>query len=92
MGAAVHDRRLLEHDLRHAIARKELRLVYQPLKEIMSGKVLGFEALLRWTHPTRGRVAAEFIPIAEDTGIIIADRGMGAAQGVPRGGDLERSR
>src|SRR5215467_1251865 len=72
MGAAVHDRRLLEHDLRQAIARKELRLVYQPIKEIAGGKVLGFEALLRWRHPTRGEISpAEFIPLAEDTGIIL---------------------
>jgi diguanylate cyclase len=73
MGAAVHDRRLLEHDLRQAITRRELRLVYQPLKEIPSGKVIGFEALLRWKHATRGEVPpAEFIPIAEDTGVILA--------------------
>jgi diguanylate cyclase len=72
MGAAVHDRRMLEHDLRQAITRRELRLVYQPLKEIVSGKVLGFEALLRWKHPTRGNVPpVEFIPIAEDTGAIL---------------------
>ncbi len=56
MGAAVHDRRMLEHDLRQAVARKELRLVYQPLKRIKSGEVVGFEALLRWRHPTRGEV------------------------------------
>jgi diguanylate cyclase len=73
MGAAVRDRRLLEHDLRQAIVRQELRLVYQPLKEIPSGKAVGFEALLRWKHPTRGNVEpSEFIPLAEDTGIIIS--------------------
>jgi diguanylate cyclase len=73
MGAAVHDRRMLEHDLRQAIARRELGLVYQPLKEIASGKVIGFEALLRWKHPTRGEVGpSEFIPIAEDTGVILS--------------------
>ena len=73
MGAAVRDRRLLEHDLRQAIARQELRLVYQPLKEIPSGKAVGFEALLRWKHPTRANVEpSEFIPLAEDTGIIIS--------------------
>jgi diguanylate cyclase len=72
MGAAVHDRRLLEHDLRQAIARQELRLVYQPIKEIPGGRVVGFEALLRWRHPTRGEVMpADFIPIAEDTGVIM---------------------
>jgi diguanylate cyclase len=73
MGAAVRDRRLLEHDLRNAIARGELSLVYQPQKDIASGRVVGFEALLRWMHATRGAVSpAEFIPIAEDTGIILA--------------------
>ena len=72
MGAAVRDRRLLEHDLRNAIARGELRLVYQPQQDIRSGEVVGLEALLRWKHPTRGHVSpAEFVPIAEDTGIIL---------------------
>jgi diguanylate cyclase (GGDEF)-like protein/PAS domain S-box-containing protein len=73
MGAAVRDRRLLEHDLRNAIAHGELRLVYQPQKDITDGRVVGFEALLRWRHPTRGDVSpAEFIPIAEDSGTIMA--------------------
>jgi EAL domain-containing protein (putative c-di-GMP-specific phosphodiesterase class I) len=73
MGAAVRDRRLLEHDLRNAIARGELSLVYQPQRDIASGKVVGLEALLRWSHATRGEIApAEFIPIAEDTGAILA--------------------
>ena len=72
MGAAIRDRRLLEHDLRNAIARKELRLVYQPQKDIRDGRVIGFEALLRWQHPTRGDITpGEFIPIAEDTGVIL---------------------
>ena len=72
MGAEVRERRMLEHDLRHAIARDELRLVYQPQQEIQSGKVIGFEALLRWKHPTRGEVSpAVFIPIAEETGTIL---------------------
>jgi diguanylate cyclase (GGDEF)-like protein len=72
MGAAVRDRRLLEHDLRNAISRGELRLVYQPQKDIRDGRVVGFEALLRWKHATRGDVPpVEFIPIAEDTGIIL---------------------
>jgi len=72
MGAAVRERRLLEHDLRNAISRGEMRLVYQPQKCIDTGRVVGFEALLRGTHPTRGDIApAEFIPLAEDTGSII---------------------
>jgi EAL domain-containing protein (putative c-di-GMP-specific phosphodiesterase class I) len=72
MGAALHERRHLEHDLRNAISRGELRLVYQPEQNIDTGKAVGFEALLRWKHPTRGEVSpAEFIPIAEDTGVIL---------------------
>jgi diguanylate cyclase (GGDEF)-like protein/PAS domain S-box-containing protein len=72
MGAAVRERRLLEHDLRNAIPRGELRLVYQPQRKIRSGDLIGFEALLRWKHPTRGNVSPlEFIPIAEDTGAIL---------------------
>jgi diguanylate cyclase (GGDEF)-like protein/PAS domain S-box-containing protein len=72
MGAAVRDRRLLEHDLRNAIPRGELRLVYQPQKDIRDGRVIGFEALLRWKHATRGEIPpAEFIPVAEESGIIL---------------------
>ena len=72
MGAEVRERRMLEHDLRLAITRDELRLVYQPQQEIQSGKVTGFEALLRWKHPTRGEISpAVFIPIAEETGAIL---------------------
>ncbi|HEV7407955.1 MAG TPA: EAL domain-containing protein [Bradyrhizobium sp.] len=71
MGAAVRDRRLLEHDLRNAISRGQLHLVYQPQKDITDGRIVGFEALLRWNHPTRGNVPpAEFIPVAEESGII----------------------
>src|SRR6202790_3150569 len=72
MGAEVRERRMLEHDLRLAIARNELRLVYQPQKEIQSQAITGFEALLRWKHPTRGEISpAIFIPIAEETGAIL---------------------
>lgn len=72
MGAEVRERRLLEHDLRLAIARNELRLVYQPQQEIQSGTVTGFESLLRWRHATRGDISpADFIPIAEETGAIL---------------------
>jgi diguanylate cyclase len=73
MGAAVRDRRLLEHDLRNAIPRGELRLVYQPQKDIRSGEVIGFEALLRWRHEVRGDVSpTEFIPVAEESGTILS--------------------
>src|SRR5262249_40525926 len=72
MGIEVQNRRTLEQDLRTAILRDELYLVYQP--ELMTGTrdVIGFEVLLRWKHPTRGNVSpAEFIPIAEEMGIIL---------------------
>lgn len=72
LGAKVRDRRLLEHDLRNAIARDEMRLVYQPQKDMHTGEIVAFEALLRWAHPTRGNVSpAEFIPVAEEAGIIL---------------------
>jgi diguanylate cyclase (GGDEF)-like protein len=72
MGAEVRERRMLEHDLRHAVSRHELHLVYQPQVDIESGEVTGFEALLRWNHPTRGTVApAVFITIAEESGLIL---------------------
>jgi diguanylate cyclase len=62
----------LAEDLRHAISRNELRLVYQPLQDILAHEVIGFEALLRWTHATRGKISpATFIPIAEETGDIL---------------------
>jgi predicted signal transduction protein with EAL and GGDEF domain len=72
MGAQVLDRRHLEHDLRHAISRRELSVVYQPQKDIRADQVVGFEALLRWRHAQRGEISpAIFIPIAEDSGSIL---------------------
>jgi diguanylate cyclase (GGDEF)-like protein/PAS domain S-box-containing protein len=72
MGAEVRERRMLEHDLRVAIARDELRLAYQPQTEIRSGTITGFEALLRWKHPIRGEISpVVFIPVAEETGAIL---------------------
>jgi predicted signal transduction protein with EAL and GGDEF domain len=72
MGTEVRERRMLEHDLRLAIAREQLRLVFQPQQEIRGGNVTGFEALLRWKHPTRGDISpAIFIPVAEETGAIL---------------------
>jgi len=72
MGAEVRERRMLEHDLRLAITRNELRLEYQPQEEIRSQAITGFEALLRWKHPERGNISpAVFIPVAEETGAIL---------------------
>jgi predicted signal transduction protein with EAL and GGDEF domain len=72
MGAAVRDRRQMEHDLRQAVARDEFRLVYQPQGDISSSQMVGFEALLRWHHPARGLVPPDsFIPVAEESGAIL---------------------
>jgi diguanylate cyclase (GGDEF)-like protein/PAS domain S-box-containing protein len=72
MGAQVRDRRHIEHDLRHAISRRELSVVYQPQKDIKTDEVVGFEALLRWNHAERGDISpAIFIPIAEESGSIL---------------------
>jgi len=68
----LRDRRALHHDLLTAIERGELSLNYQPQAKI-DGEFIGFEALLRWNHPTRGMVPpAEFIPLAEESGHILA--------------------
>lgn len=70
---SVHDRLLLENDLRHAVERNEIFLEYQPKVTLSSGLVMGVEALVRWNHPTRGRIPPnDFIPLAEDTGTILA--------------------
>ncbi len=72
IGARLRERQVLEFDLRHAIARGELSVVYQPQSSVASKEIFGFEALLRWTHPTRGPVSpGVFIPIAEESGLIL---------------------
>jgi diguanylate cyclase (GGDEF)-like protein len=72
MDARMKARRELEMDLRRALADGEFELYYQPLVNLQSNEITGFEALLRWTHPVRGLISpAEFIPIAEETGLIV---------------------
>ncbi|NJO97036.1 MAG: EAL domain-containing protein [Pleurocapsa sp. CRU_1_2] len=62
----------LENNLRFALKRNELMMHYQPIISLDSNKLVGFEALIRWQHPERGSISpVEFIPIAEDTGLIL---------------------
>jgi diguanylate cyclase (GGDEF)-like protein len=68
----IRDRAELEQALRQAIARHQLHVVYQPIVELSSERILGAEALLRWNHPVLGQVApGQFIPVAEETGLIL---------------------
>ncbi len=72
MNTRMKVRRELEMDLRRALATEQFQLHYQPLVTLETNEVNGFEALLRWNHPTRGLVSpADFIPIAEETGLIV---------------------
>lgn len=71
MEAGIQTRQALERDLRAALAAGDLEVHYQPVQAAESGRLTGFEALLRWHHPQRGFVApAEFLPLAEETGLI----------------------
>lgn len=72
----MHEQAMLrltaEADLRRAIDRKELFLEYQPIVSLNTGALLGFESLVRWNHPQRGKISpADFIPLAEETGLIV---------------------
>jgi diguanylate cyclase (GGDEF)-like protein/PAS domain S-box-containing protein len=73
--AAMHsdaqERRMIETDLRHALTEDGLHLAYQPVVCAKEETIVGFEALVRWTHPTRGAISpAQFVPIAEEIGLI----------------------
>jgi diguanylate cyclase (GGDEF)-like protein len=71
MEVRLRDRLETEQELRHAVARNQLEVAYQPLIDLASNRTIGFEALLRWNHPTRGLLSpVHFIPLAEETGII----------------------
>jgi len=73
MDLQMQARRAIELDLRRALALKEFNLVYQPQVDLATHEVVGFEALLRWDNEKRGPISpAEFIPIAEETGLIVS--------------------
>jgi diguanylate cyclase (GGDEF)-like protein len=72
MAQTVEARRILELDLRKALANEEFELFFQPLVNLKSGKISTCEALLRWNHPVRGTVSPiDIIPVAEDMGLIV---------------------
>lgn len=72
MRESAQARASIEADLRSALARQEFRLVFHPIVELLTGRVRGFEALLRWHHPARGVIPPlEFVPLAEETGLIL---------------------
>ena len=84
MRAQRNDRLALETDLRRALERGEMKVYFQPVVRLEDRTVAGFEALLRWDHPRLGRLGpAEFIPIAEETGVII-DLGIFALEKTAR--------
>jgi diguanylate cyclase (GGDEF)-like protein len=72
MNVRAVERQFIEEGLRRALERQEFALHYQPTVNLMTGAITGAEALIRWTHPTRGSIApAQFIPVAEDCGLIL---------------------
>lgn len=72
MQLAAQNRMQTTNDLRGALVGNQFRVVYQPIIELRNGNILKAEALIRWQHPQRGMISpAEFIPIAEDTGLIV---------------------
>ena len=72
MTSRAKERLTLEADLRRSIERNELRLHYQPQVDLISGKIVGVESLVRWQHPQRGLIPpGDFIPLAEESGFVV---------------------
>jgi diguanylate cyclase (GGDEF)-like protein len=72
MYSAMLERIELQSDLQHAVGRGELRVLYQPIVDLRSGRITGLEALVRWKRPDQGEASpATFIPLAEETGLIV---------------------
>ncbi|MEE9404717.1 MAG: EAL domain-containing protein [Algisphaera sp.] len=72
MHEALVEQAELESDLREAVKNEDFTLVYEPIVEVDTGKIAGFETLIRWTHKTRGKVSPEnFVPMAEELNLII---------------------
>ncbi|MGO7208246.1 diguanylate cyclase domain-containing protein, partial [Rhizobium ruizarguesonis] len=72
MEAQIQLRHALEADLRAAVENEEFELHYQPLYDLVQRRICGFEALIRWNHPARGRVPPmDFIPLAEEVGLVV---------------------
>jgi diguanylate cyclase (GGDEF)-like protein len=72
MDARLQERRRLELDLQHAMTHQEFELFYQPLIDLAEDRICGFEALLRWHHPTRGLLESkQFVPLTEEMGLIV---------------------
>ena len=71
IAAEITERHIIEADLRNAIIADDLRMAYQPIVDLQTGDIRGYEALMRWTHPDRGPIGPDvFIPIAEQSGLI----------------------
>src|SRR5262249_34899411 len=72
MHARAVSRLQLESDLRSAVEHNQFCVHYQPIVSLKTGRLAGFEALVRWNHPRRGMISpADFIPVAEETGLIV---------------------
>ena len=93
MDARAQSRRKIETELREAVQGDTLRPYYQPLVDLSNGRITGFEALVRWPHPERGMISpAEFIPVAEETGLINAVGRLDAAPRLHGCGAMARRR